>query len=154
MEIEIWTDGSCNNNPKQKTFGYGGWGYCVVADGKVIYEDLGFDEKVTSQRMEMMAVIEGLKYAKKHHPHSVVTIVSDSAYIVNCFKEKWYIRWIQDDWDEVKNREYWEPMLKLYHSKLLKVKFRKVKGHSGVEFNERADFLAGEARNFIMEKKL
>jgi ribonuclease HI len=152
MELEIWTDGSCNNNPKHDTWGYGGWGFCVVRDGKVIFEDLGFDEKVTSQKMEMQAVIEGLKFAKDKHPNSTITIVSDSAYIINCFKERWYLRWIEIEWCDVKNKEYWTKILELYHSKLLRVKFRKVKGHSGVKMNERADLLAGEARKYIMEK--
>lgn len=152
--IEIWTDGSCNNNPKHANFGYGGWGYVMVKDGKVIHEDLGYDEQVTSQKMEMRAVIEGLKRVIDKYPKSRVTIVSDSAYIVNCFIERWYIRWEETDWYDVKNREYWEELLRLYRSKLVRVRFKKVRGHAGIELNERADFLAGEARKYIMEQKL
>lgn len=152
--IEIWTDGSCNNNPKHSNHGFGGWGFILVKDGIVLFESLGFVKKSTSQRMEMKAVIEGLKSVIDKFPNSRVTVVSDSAYIINCFKERWYIRWIEDEYDDIKNSDYWKEMLSLYFSELVKVKFRKVKGHSGIKFNERADFLAGEARQFIINKNL
>lgn len=150
--IEIWTDGSCNNNPKHANHGYGGWGFVMVKNGETLFEDLGYDSGVTSQRMEMAAVIEGLRAAINKYPNTRVTIVSDSAYVVNCFHERWYLRWIECEWDDVKNKEYWQEMLELYHSKFIKVKFRKVKGHAGIEFNERADYLAGEARKYILEQ--
>ena len=152
--IEIWTDGSCNNNSKHDNFGLGGWGFVVVKDKRTIFEDLGFKKGTTSSRMELKAAIEGMKYAKRKLKGERVVIVSDSAYLVNCFKDRWYLRWIEMDWYDVKNKDYWKELLDLYFSKLVKISFRKVKGHAGIEFNERADFLAGEARNWLIEKEL
>lgn len=149
--MEIWTDGSCNNNPKHSNHGIGGWAFVVIKDNKVVFEDLGYDYKVTSQKMEMTAVIKAMQYCLKNYKEEVITIVSDSAYIINCFKEKWYVRWMQMDWDDVKNSDYWKEMLGL--KKQLKIRFKKVKGHSGVEFNELADLLAGEARKYAIEIK-
>lgn len=154
MDLQIWTDGSCNNNPKHANFGLGGWGFCVVKDDKIIFEDLGYDEKVTSQKMEMQAVLEAMKYIKKKYLGKKIDICSDSAYVVNCFNDKWYERWIDIDFLGVKNEEYWKKLLELYQTKLLKVRFVKVKGHAGIKYNERADYLAGEARQFIINKKL
>ena len=151
-KIQLWTDGSCNNNSKHSSFGYGGWGFVVVRDKKVIFEDLGFQEKATSNTMEMTAVIKGLKHLIKNHEGSKIEVYSDSAYVVNCFLERWYIRWREMEWDDVKNKELWIQLLELYESKLVRVRFVKVKGHAGIKYNERADFLAGEARNYLLYK--
>ena len=145
-KYQIWTDGSCNNNPSNATKGFGGWGFVLIKNDKVIFEDLGFEKETTSNRMEMLAVIKGLNYVTHSQPNIKIEVYSDSAYVVNCFIERWYIRWQEMDWDEVKNSDLWKEMLYLYHSKLLRVKFVKVKGHSGVVHNERADYLAGQAR--------
>lgn len=145
-KYQIWTDGSCNNNPSHATQGFGGWGFVLIQNDKVIFEDLGFEKETTSNRMEMLAVIKGLNYVSHSHPDIKIEVYSDSAYVVNCFIERWYIRWQEMDWDEVKNSDLWKEMLSLYHSKFLRVKFVKVKGHSGVVHNERADYLAGQAR--------
>ncbi len=146
--IDIWTDGSCNNNKKHENCGIGGWAFSVIKDGETIFEDLGYEESTTSTRMEMEAVIQALKYAHKNKINERINIHSDSAYVVNCFLEKWYIRWIEMDWDDIKNRDKWEEML--HYTRLLKIKFVKVKGHSGIENNERVDFLAGEARKYLI----
>jgi ribonuclease HI len=146
--IHIWTDGSCNNNKKHENSGIGGWAFLVIKDGETIFEDLGYTEETTSTRMEMEAVIQSLKYAYQNHLTDKIDLHSDSAYVVNCFLEKWYIRWIEMDWYDIKNRDKWEEML--HYTKLLKIKFVKVKGHAGIESNERVDFLAGEARKYLI----
>lgn len=146
--IEVWTDGSCNNNPKHENHGLGGWAFSVIKDGITIHEDLGYENNTTSTRMEMEAVIQALKFMDSIQIKERIDVHSDSAYVVNCFLQKWYIRWIEMDWDEVKNRDKWEEMIS--YTKLLKVKFVKVKGHSGIEENERVDYLAGYARNYLI----
>lgn len=150
-EFNIWTDGSCNNNPNHSSFGIGGWAFVVEYNDKVIYEDLGFEMKTSSNKMEMTAVIKGLEWAIKNKNKPRLVIHSDSAYVVNCFLEKWYLRWIEMDWDDVKNSDLWKQLLELYHSKLIRVKFNKVRGHKGIKNNERADFLAGQARKYAIE---
>jgi len=151
-KYQLWTDGSCNNNPSHSTKGYGGWGFVLVEDNKVIFEDLGFEKDTTSNRMEMLSVIKGLSYLTQYHSNSKIEVYSDSAYVVNCFIERWYIRWQEMNWDEVKNSDLWKEMIYLYHSRLLSVRFKKVKGHTGVVHNERADFLAGEARKYSLKQ--
>lgn len=155
MILNIWTDGSCDNNPNHEHFAKGGWGYCILDENNNLQsEDLGNQTGVTSQKMEMQAVIEALKFVKNNlikGERINVKIHSDSAYIVNCMNEKWYIRWEEEDFYGIKNEEYWKPILKLIRTKLLKVDFIKVKGHSKLEWNDYVDLLAGEARKELME---
>jgi len=154
MILNVWTDGSCNNNSKHLNFAKGGWGFCILdKKNKLIHEDLGYYEPATSSTMEMMAVIKSLEYIIENllKSRTEVFIHSDSAYVVNCFLEKWYVRWMETDFYGIKNEELWRQMISLYNTKFLKVKFVKVKGHSGIEWNERADFLAGEARKYLIE---
>jgi ribonuclease HI len=153
MEVNIWTDGSCNNNTKFKTALYGGWAFIAKVDDDLIHEDLNYKEETTSTQMEMIAVIEALKYSNKVFKGRVVNIHSDSAMVVNCFHQRWYDNWENNSYVNVKNEELWKEMITLVHSKVNKVRFVKVKGHAGIEENERVDFLAGEARKYILEEK-
>lgn len=147
--IKIWTDGSCNNNKKHSSHALGGWAYTAKdEDGITIAEDLGYEEGATSSTMEMKAVLEALKFAVGRKERGIVEIHSDSAYVVNCFLEKWYIRWQEIEWQDIKNSELWQDIIEL--TKLIKVRFIKVKGHAGIEENERVDYLAGIARKHLI----
>ena len=138
-EITIYTDGACSGNP-----GPGGWGAVLI------YEDnkkeiWGANKETTNNIMEMTAVIEALKLLKYK---CKVNIYSDSAYVVNAFKEDWISGWIKNNWrtagkKDVKNKELWQELIKLVNKH--EVTFNKVKGHSDVELNNRCDFLATEA---------
>jgi ribonuclease HI len=142
-EVIMYTDGACSGNP-----GPGGWGVVLIHKGKE-KELSGSELHTTNNRMEMRAVIEGLKALKK--PCSV-KIHSDSALIINTFLKGWINNWQKKGWVKsdkkpVENRELWEEMLKAIapHS----VKWIKVKGHSDNELNNRADRLAVEASKQI-----
>ena len=136
---EIYTDGGCSPNP-----GKGAWAVVITENGEIVEELSGSLENTTNNIMEMRAVIEALKYDNNS------VIYSDSAYIVDCIKQKWYAKWIKNNWkrkwngeiSEVKNKELWEEIIKLKGSAV----FVKVKGHSDCEFNNRADELCIEAR--------
>jgi len=135
-DIILYTDGACSGNP-----GLGGWGY-VLKYKEHTKENAGFCENTTNNQMELTAVIEGLKALKE--PCNV-QIYSDSAYIVNAFKENWISYWLSHNWKtaskkEVKNIELWEQLLNLM--KIHNVTWNKVKGHSDNELNNRCDFLA------------
>jgi len=147
MGVEIWTDGSCYHKDRA-----GGWAFVVVEGDKIIDEDLGAYPDTTSAVMEMMAVIKAIRYANNNYKGIEVHIVTDYATVVNCFKERWYLRWIETEWYEVKNPQVWQEMLDEIFQRINKVRFKKVKGHTGVEYNERADYLAGEARKYCLEK--
>jgi ribonuclease HI len=96
--------------------------------------------------MELTAMIEALKLVKNKKIETEV--YSDSAYIVNCINLKWYEKWKTNNWknskkDPVKNKELWIELIDLIES-FDKIKIIKVKGHSGIELNEKADELANK----------
>ena len=135
-KVVIYTDGACSGNP-----GPGGWGAILMYKG-VKKEISGGSKQTTNNIMELTAVIEGLKMLK--FPCEV-DLYSDSAYVVNAFEQKWIFGWLKKNWktasgDPVKNKELWEELYGL--TKIHTVNFRKVKGHSDNEYNNRCDELA------------
>ncbi|MEM7141904.1 MAG: ribonuclease H [Actinomycetota bacterium] len=134
--IEVYTDGACRGNP-----GPGGWGW-VVPDGPWAN---GGDPDTTNQRMELMAVLDALRTLDGR-----VEVVSDSTYVVNCFRDGWWKGWLKRGWknskkEPVANRDIWEPLIDLYREREDELTFRWVKGHAGNEWNDIADRLAVEA---------
>ena len=142
-KVIIYTDGACSGNP-----GPGGWG--VVLMYKENKKEIsGGKQNTTNNVMELTAVIEGLKLLK--YPCEV-DLYSDSAYVVNAFKQGWIYNWMKNNWqtsgkEPVKNQELWKELYSL--TKTHKVNFIKVKGHSDNEYNNRCDELA---RNVIKNK--
>ncbi len=132
----VYTDGACSGNP-----GPGGWGW-VVPDGPWAN---GADPDTTNQRMELMAALDALRTIEGQ-----VEVVSDSTYVVNCFRDQWWKGWLARGWknskkEPVANRDLWEPLIALYREREGEVTFRWVKGHAGNEWNDVADRLAVEA---------
>lgn len=121
-----------------------GWGAILMhEDSKK--EISGGNKETTNNIMEITAVIEGLKLLK--YPCEV-EVYSDSAYVVNAFNQDWIANWKKNGWknskkEDVKNRELWEELEEL--TKIHKVTFIKVKGHSDNEYNNRCDELARNA---------
>ena len=138
-EVILYTDGACSGNP-----GPGGWGTLLIWNGKE-KELSGGDPDSTNNRMEMQAVIEGLKALnRKCH----VKVHSDSALIINAFTKGWVKNWQKNGWKKadkkpVENRELWEEMI--HYVNQHEVSWIKVKGHSDNELNNRVDQLAVEA---------
>ena len=135
-EVTIYTDGACSGNP-----GPGGWAAILMAGG-VRKELSGGERDTTNNRMELMAVIEGLKALKRP---CKVDIYSDSAYVVNAFSQNWIDKWIKNGWKnsakaEVANSDLWKDLIDLTSKH--NVIFHKVKGHADNEFNNRCDELA------------
>lgn len=154
IKVSLWTDGSCNNNSKHHSFGVGGWAFSVLSkDGETIFEDVGFENKTSSSRMEQTALLEGLKWLKKEYSDKYIhiEIYSDSAYVVNCFNQRWFDRWFEIEFLGIKNSDLWLEILSFRGDRKFKMNFNHVKGHSGIENNERVDFLAGEARKYYLE---
>lgn len=136
-EVEIYTDGACSGNP-----GRGGWGVILIYKG-IEKELSGFEELTTNNRMELRAVIEGLKALKE--PCSV-KLYSDSAYVINAFQQGWIDDWKKNGWtrgskrEELKNSDLWQELDNLIQKH--RIQWIKVKGHSDNEFNNRCDKLA------------
>lgn len=138
-EVILYTDGACSGNP-----GPGGWGALLLWKGKE-KEITGGAPDSTNNRMEMKAVIEGLKALNKP---CHVKIHSDSALIVNSFKQGWIKNWQNRGWKKsnkkpVENRDLWEEMLKAMEPH--KIDWIKVKGHADNQLNNRVDELAVRA---------
>lgn len=131
----IYTDGACSGNP-----GPGGWAWAIEGGA---YKS-GPERLTTNQRMELMAVLDAI--ASNEGP---LEIVSDSTYVVNCFRDKWHVGWLKRGWvnsknQPVANRDIWEPLIELVTTRK-NVTFRWVKGHSGHPMNDLVDRLAVEA---------
>lgn len=137
--VLLYTDGACSGNP-----GPGGWG-AILIYGEIKKELSGGETSTTNNRMELTAVIEGLKRLK--FP-CIVDIYSDSAYTVNAFQEGWVRNWEKGGWIKadkkpVLNADLWQELISLVRKHL--VTFHKVKGHSDNQLNNRCDELARAA---------
>ncbi|HEY7437223.1 MAG TPA: ribonuclease HI [Methylomirabilota bacterium] len=137
--VVMYTDGACSGNP-----GPGGWGAILIEDGREL-ELSGGENPTTNQRMELTAPLEGLRSLAGRRR---VAIYSDSAYVINCFRDKWYVRWRKNGWvnsqkKPVENRDLWEPLIAEVERH--DVTWHKVAGHSGDRLNDRADALARAA---------
>lgn len=137
MTDVVYTDGACLGNP-----GPGGWAWAAVSGGAAS----GAEAHTTNQRMEIAAALEAVRAFADRGP---MEIVSDSTYVVNCFRDRWWEGWIARGWrtssrQPVANRDLWEPLIELVRAHG-QVTFRWVKGHSGDVMNELVDRLAVEA---------
>jgi ribonuclease HI len=130
--LEVWTDGACSGNP-----GPGGWAW-ATQDGR---QGSGGERATTNQRMEIKAALEAVRAL-----HGPLTVVSDSTYVVNCFRDAWWRGWLSRGWvnsakKPVANRDLWEPLVTLVRERG-DVRFRWVMGHSGDPMNDLVDRLA------------
>jgi len=132
----VYTDGSSRGNP-----GPAGWAWAVPGGPYAS----GAEPRSTNQRMEITAVLRALEAIE-----GPVHVHSDSTYVVNCFRDRWWSGWQRRGWrnssgQPVANRDLWEPLLALALDPARTVQFSWVKGHSGDEMNDRVDQLALEA---------
>lgn len=133
--ITIYTDGAASGNP-----GPGGYGTILIAGPHRKELAEGF-RLTTNNRMELLAVIKGLEALK--NPNSMVTIYSDSKYVIDAVQKGWLFGWVKSDFKGKKNADLWKRFLLIY--KKHNVKFIWVKGHAGNPENEKADQLAVKA---------
>lgn len=144
--VDLFTDGACKGNP-----GVGGWGVLLRYEGneKVL---CGGERDTTNNRMELMAVIEGLKALNRA---CKVRVHTDSQYVQKGISE-WIANWIRRGWKTagggaVKNQDLWQALAE--QAARHEVEWHWVKGHAGHAENERADALANEGVRLVMEGK-
>lgn len=163
--IIAYTDGACKGNP-----GNGGYGSIIIyqaydenekySENNIVKKISGNSLNTTNNIMEITAVIETLKYVleiieKEENKDKItdlqVYIYSDSSYVVNGINN-WLPNWVEKDFKDVKNVEYWKKMI-VYILKLrgknIHVNILKVLGHSGNKFNEMVDKIASSEANNI-----
>jgi ribonuclease HI len=136
LTTTIYTDGACQGNP-----GPGGWAW-AVPDGPF---RSGADSYTTNQRMELRAVLAAVTSID-----GPIEVVSDSTYVVNCFKNRWWEGWERKGWknakrEDVANQDLWRPLIEAYKADRARLSFRWVKGHGGDPMNDLVDRLAVEA---------
>lgn len=161
VELDVYCDGACKINP-----GKGGWGVYIEVHQNWIqekrkdnftYELYGGDENTTNNIMEMTALIKAAEWiVLNHYNKNKIIFHLDSSYIINCYEQKWYLKWIENNWktskkEEVKNKELWEKLIIIFEQP--NFHFVKVKGHSGIKGNEIADKLANEGVKSINGNK-
>lgn len=143
--VELYTDGACSGNP-----GPGGWAFILKhpATGKEL-EGSGAERTTTNNRMELRAVIEGLRVLKRA---SRVEVYSDSQYVLKGLDE-WLEGWIRKGWKTagkkpVKNEDLWRELDEL--RKKHELSYHWIRGHNEHPENERADRMAVAAREALV----
>ena len=125
--INIYADGACSGN--QNETNTGGWG-AILEYGSHKKELCGGEFNTTNNRMEMKALLNALEAISKSH--QVIRVFSDSSYLMNCFRDGWYLKWQQNNWKtgkktDVENRDLWESLIG--HLDRHEIHFFRVKGH-------------------------
>lgn len=150
MKFTIYCDGSARNNGYENAVG--AWAYIILNDkNEQIAAEVEAVKGATNQQMELMAAAEALEYLFHNEicvPFDKIEVCTDSAYLHNCVKQKWYVNWQNNGWrnskkEPVANKEFWERLIKYFEYP--EVEFIKVKGHAGEEYNEQVDKMAQSA---------
>lgn len=141
--IEAWIDGAYSSKDDR-----GGWASVIIYPDYEV-ELSGAEVSTTSQRMEMMSLIHTMMHVPKDTP---LTVVTDSAYVMNGCVDRWFDGWRKNGWknskgEPVKNQTLWAMIAGHLHNR--EIYFTKVKGHSNIALNERADRLAVGARKVV-----
>jgi ribonuclease HI len=132
-KVIIYTDGACKGNP-----GIGGYGAILKYKDK-IKEVSGFELNTTNNRMELTAVIEGLKSLNRS---CQIEIYTDSQYVQKGITQ-WIFTWKAKNWSKVKNVDLWQALDE--QASKHQIDWHWVKGHNGDVMNEKADALANLA---------
>lgn len=149
IKYEVYTDGATSKNGQEGA--KGSYAFIVIKDNEIIETGQGKSsswEVATNQRMELWAAIKGCKNIlhRLSEDDAEAWIYSDSAYLVNCYSQGWWRKWIKNGWlnskkERVKNTDLWERLIPFFENK--KIHFVKVKGHTGKQdYNAMVDKLA------------
>ena len=146
--LTIYTDGGCSGNP-----GPGGWAFVVLEGEREVASRSGGEKQTTNNRMELTAVIEALRHVLSlGGGYEAIEINTDSQYVKNGITQ-WIHNWKKNGWKTaskapVKNKEYWIRLDEL--SSLLPVRWKWVKGHAGVEHNEKCDTMVRKEMDALL----
>lgn len=143
----IYTDGATSNNGSENSTG--GWAFIAINDEgtKAIYSKEGHLDNTTNNRCELTAIIQACEYSSSFNEK--ITIRSDSAYCVNCYKQKWYENWERNGWINssrlpVVNKDLWQQLIPFFRNEMYS--FEKVPAHSNNKWNNLVDEKAVNAK--------
>lgn len=121
--MTIYTDGACKGNNRESGVaeGMGGWAFIILEsrpgqDMEIIKQNSGYKNGTTNQEMEIIAVTEALSSIDK--VDGIINLYSDSAYVINCLKDRWFDKWRKNGWlnnkkNPIENRDSWERLVNL-----------------------------------------
>ncbi len=129
--LRIYTDGGCSGN--QSSENVGGWGAILefgLGGGRATKELHGGEINTTNNRMEMTALLEAFRAITKDGQR--IQAFSDSSYLMDCFRKKWYVNWQKNGWKNskkqpVENQDLWMELLPYLDRH--EIEFYRVKGH-------------------------
>lgn len=152
MKVVAYTDGACSVNTKK-----GGWAVVYEINNSQEVES-GNAAETTNNRMELTAVLSALEKAESLKDSEFI-IYTDSAYVSNCFKDQWYVKWMTNGWmnskkQQVENIDLWKRIIKIFLENNHRIQILKVKGHGKVEGNILADQLAVAAKERPIKEDL
>lgn len=129
--LRIYTDGGCSGNQNDENIG--GWG-AILEFGEHTKELYGGEINTTNNRMEMTALLKAFEAIKKDN--QTVEVFSDSGYLMDCFRDKWYENWLKNGWKTsskkpVENKDLWEVLLPYINNH--NITFYRVKGHVNLD---------------------
>ena len=151
MIYKIYCDGAVSNNGYENAVG--GWAYVILDDkDTVLFEENNFEKYATNNRMELYSCYKGLDKLLTEitlEEEDKVEVYTDSAYLHNCYSQKWYLSWLKNNWlnskkQPVANKSLWQLIIPFFENE--KVDFFKVKGHNNNYWNEYVDSLAVAAK--------
>lgn len=157
MKFTIYCDGSTRNNGYENAVG--AWAYVVLNDKEeIIHKDCMSVKGATNQQMELIAAAEAIEYLFNNElvvPFDTVNVYTDSAYLHNCYTQKWYKSWQMNGWKNSKkqpvaNKELWERLIQWFE--MPEINFIKTRGHAGVKWNEYVDTMAQSASLAVKEE--
>ena len=151
MNYSIYTDGATSGNGYEGA--QGGWAWILLDENEnIIQKGVGHLDNATNNICELAAVIDACRYATSLD-NSTFIIYSDSSYVINCYKEKWYKKWQLNGWRNSKghtvaNKELWKYLIPYFEDS--RFTFEKVKGHANNKYNNLVDKMAVEAKIILL----
>lgn len=149
---EIYTDGATSFNGKEDA--PGGWAYVILQDGRLVSQNSGSEKGTTNQRMELTAALMACKKIEEIDGSADIKLYSDSAYLINCFKQNWWRTWQTNGWknskkEPVANKDLWMEIIPFFMKP--QYDFIKVRGHVKVStqaayWNDFVDKMAVRAK--------
>lgn len=125
--LRIYTDGGCSGNQSRENLG--GWG-SILEYGAAVKELYGSERNTTNNRMEMTALLAAFQAIKREDQN--IEVFSDSGYLMDCFRKKWYVNWQKNGWQNaqkkpVENQDLWKQLFPYLDRH--DIRFYRVKGH-------------------------